>query len=269
MKALKYIVSGAFLAVGAILIAISAPQVESWSEVGFRIGGDPTDFTPQIDQSLASSVTRVDLNADVAIVNVQKGETFSVTCEGIVEEDFELEINGNELEIEYDRDKFISFGFGGDVGTITVTLPEKVYEEISIEQGVGEIYVSDIECNILKIDCGVGESNYRNIKAASCDVEIGVGECEIRDSLLGSAKIGGGVGDFTINNSDFTVGCVIEGGVGEINLNLISDTYSVRADNGIGNVVFNGEKVSSKTGSGTIVIDAECGVGDININTGV
>ncbi len=270
MKALKYIVSGVFLAVGAGLIAISAPQVESWSELSIGIGGgDPSDFVPTIDQSVASSVTRIDLNADVAEIKVQKGETLSVTCEGIVKEGFELEINGNELEIDYERDEFISFGYFGDAGTITLTLPEKVYEEISIEQGVGETFVNDIECKILKIDCGVGESYYTNIKATSCDIEMGVGECEIRDSLIGSAKIEGGVGEFTINNSDFTTGCAINGGVGEININLISDTYSVKAENGLGNVVLNGEKVSSNAGSGTVVIDADCGVGDININTGV
>ncbi len=271
MKAIKYIISLGFIVVGAIIIGICAPHVDSISELGFVFGeGDKSDFTPEITAEEAQSITRVSINSDLTNVKIEKGDTLSVTCKDIVREDFELEIENGELEIEYDNEGIIVFGFSSeDDGEIVVTLPEKLYNEISIDHGVGTLTVSDVSCEVFDLDCGVGESTLSNVTAKSLDVDMGVGKCVVRDSLIGNCKVEGGVGRFTINNSDITSGATIDGGVGEISINLNSDNYSVSADSGIGDVVFNGDEVEGNSGRGSILIDADCGIGDININTGL
>lgn len=270
MKAIKYIISLGFIVVGAIIVAICAPKVDSLSELSFVFGeGEKSDFNVEITAEQSDSVKLVSINADVAKVKLVKGDAVTVTCENIVKDDFDCEIENGELDIEYDKEGFI-VGFGSvDAGEITVTLPEKVYEEITVDQGVGEFTATDISCDVFKLECGVGDSNLINVTAKSIDIDMGVGECEIRESALTNCRIEGGVGDFTINNSDILSGCSIDGGVGEININLNSDNYKVIADSGLGDVVFNGDEVDNNIGSGEVTIDVDCGVGDININTGL
>lgn len=270
MKAIKYIISLGFIVVGAIIVAICAPHVESLSELSFVFGeGERSDFNVEITAEQSDSIKLVSIDADVAKVKLVKGDAVTVTCENIVKDNFDCEIKNGELEIEYDQGGFFGFSFGSTDCEITVTLPEKVYEEITVEQGVGKFTATDISCNVFKLECGVGDSNLVNVTAKSLDVDMGVGECEIRDAVLTNCKIEGGVGDFTINNSDILSGCSIDGGVGEININLNSDNYKVIADSGVGDVVFNGDEVNNSMGSGEVTIDADCGVGDININTGL
>lgn len=273
MKALKYIIPTCFLVAGIALTAVSAPFIDDIDELSIGIGdGKKTDFEVNLDitQEQADAITRLDISADIVDVDIVKGDAFAIKCENMVEDKLDVNIDDGELEIEYDVVRFISFGVSEKSrGSITVTVPEKQYEELAIEGGVGDIYVNGINCSVLDVEFGVGDSEFTNITVSSCTFEMGVGDCEIRDSVLSKCDINGGVGDFTINNTSLTGSCSIDGGVGDITVNLIGDDYRVKGSSGVGDVVLNGEKVDSKAGDGNVVIDADCGVGDIRINTGV
>lgn len=273
MKPFKYIIPTCFLVAGVALTAVSAPFIDDLDELSIGIGdGEKTDFDValNITQEQADAVTRLEISADIANVDIVKGDTFKITCENIVEDKLEVDFSNNELELEYDTVRFISFGISEkNRGSIIITVPEKQYDEISIDGGLGDIYVKGIDCAVLDVDLGVGESEFSEMTISGCSFEMGVGSCEIRDSVLSKCDINGGVGKFTINNSSLTGSCSIDGGVGDIKVNLIGDDYRVKGSSGIGDVVLNGEKVTSNAGDGNIIIDADCGVGDITINTGV
>lgn len=155
---------------------------------------------------------------------------------------------------------------------VTILVPDKDYEKIEIDNGIGEMSISDLRCDTLEIDNGVGEIEVSRVSANNTDIDNGVGEITCSDCTFGRTQIDNGVGDVTVEDSEMT-DTDIDNGIGDVNIIKTAVRGDIEIDNGIGDTVISikGSKSDyrykkNKDKDAKYVIDIDDGIGDVRIS---
>lgn len=153
---------------------------------------------------------------------------------------------------------------------IILYLPNnKNFSELEIDNGVGNVEISDIVVNNLSLELGAGKAKINNISVTgSTDIDGGAGNIDINNSHLHNLKLDMGVGHVSIV-SVLSGNNKIEAGVGKIDLLLQNgiSNYQIKVDKGLGSVRINDEEIKNNTiyGDGNTNIDIDGGIGSIVI----
>ncbi len=166
----------------------------------------------------------------------------------------------------------VSVGDSATAGSATLYLPERVYDEISIEMGAGTCNGDFPVSKQLSIDMGAGEAEFDYIKTGEFELRVGAGECSIYTIEADKLSADIAMGEFSAkarihDELDATVG------MGEISMDIIGKEtdfdYDVEVGAGevrIGNRSYSGigsgGSQSNNTGK---EIDVECGMGEATI----
>lgn len=296
----KYIVGGAMVAFGLILVII-AGCLGGWSHLsnfrGFSIDLDGVHFYGEnwqiggVNNIMAheeiKDIKNLDLDVDYGelIIKTGEGEDLEINTKNISENRFRYKVNGDTLEITY-KGGFSFFTWRSDA-VITITLPKGMeFDNADIDNGAGRTDLSDFTAKTIKLDNGAGELVLTDISASEkITVSNGAGEVRANNLNCGELKISGGVGEIRVENSvcsgadiDNGIGALrysgeingdakINNGIGELRMNLKgnSSDYSFKVDSGIGQVKVNGN-TPVQYGDAKYNFKVETGIGEVRIN---
>lgn len=191
------------------------------------------NFSGSGDKVVSSTTTyenidsiKVDMGLGDVIVRVEGEELIIIANELL---GFETKEQDGKLKIETGSK---TWGSKGNA-SLEIIIPENsIIELLEIEVGVGKCTVSDLKAIKADFDMGVGNLEGSTLEIEDCKINFGIGDVEL---------------DFIGNVED----------------------YSVILDKGLGSAKVSGEKYSEsefKNKSAKNKIDADCGVGAIEIN---
>ncbi|WP_168123593.1 DUF4097 family beta strand repeat-containing protein [Paenibacillus sp. HB172176] len=187
------------------------------------------------------------------------------------------EQSGNQLTIDPNQPKGISFGFIGNQVTMTVALPEKQWkqvqleissgnlvleqlssEAISIDAGSGNVAIADSELDSLSIDQGSGNMKLSNVRANTMDLDNSSGNTKLEDYYAEHIKFHSGSGNVAISNGEGG----ISGNAGSGNIVVTTDDITQDTDlkAGSGNITI---KLNHAPESLAVSYDGGSGDGDI------
>lgn len=239
-KCLSLFITGMILiAVGGIGIATLAMNglIDSLS-----INGSSTaELIPSAVMPIEETqeITSLDLSADVGIFTVVRGESFSLETNLST---ISCEVSDNCLKIENTASaSFMNFNTIG--AEITVTVPERQFDEVKIELNAGEFYANDIITDKLIIEMDAGEAVFNNISAISdSNITINAGECTFNNSILNDSKVNMDAGEMIFEECKLTGENDINLDFGEISMNLLGkrSDYELEINNDLGEVNLDG-----------------------------
>lgn len=212
----------------------------------------------------------IDFGAGEMVIAASQDEYIHVEGKNIPE-DYTFKINGNEFEVGLHKDwkvwntNWFNFNFGDDnswnnITELKIYLPQKDYEEISIDNGAGDMTISDISYAELSIDIGAGEVTATNLncwkEGGETSFDLGAGEAIVSKSRIKNLEADIGAGEFEFQG-DISGDIDVDAGVGECRFILDgsedsyrfldygknkygsnSGKYDVRVDHGVGEVNF-------------------------------
>lgn len=237
--------------------------------IGFAQGGRFTSYgsmqnTETIDRTFDQQIRSVELDIEMAEVEILTGSQFSVYGENLPEGHFDAYVEDGVLvvrETTYQNHgdwwNFAvnhSISFGGYSPSVKITIPESfVAEDFSAYLGVGSVAAGRIEAQKVEIAVGAGTFKADSIIADSCYIECGVGDVRAAADILNS--------------------CTIDCGSGNVSMSLAgsSGRWNSAIDVGVGNVTFDGHSYSGIVSKNNTNPDADrqleisCGIGNITV----
>lgn len=235
--------AASFLVAGAVLTGIG-----KWMGAEF----DKEDFWKEtMTEQRASFEQITNLEIDVG-----QGEIEILPCGGT---QILATVSGRKEKTKmYTENKTLKIQKNGmDTTKIQIQVPkDTVFDQVSMENGVGKISASDIHCQNLNMECGVGKISASNMQCENLNVQLGVGE---------------------ISYSGEVTKASIENGIGTMKLDLTGEKswYSWDTECGIGQIRIDGKSVLEGMGRESKVqgqgdtrkkLDLECGIGKIEIS---
>lgn len=208
-------------------------------------------------------ITSLDFSADAGVFTVVRGESFSLETNLST---ISCEISDNCLKIENTASaSFMNFNTIG--AEITVTVPERQFDEVKIELNAGEFYADDIITDKLIIEMDAGEAAFNNISAISdSNITINAGECTFNNSVLNNSEINMDAGEMIFNECKLTGENEINLDFGEISMLLLGkrSDYELEINNDLGEVNVEQLNDESVNPIGTIKINLD--LGECNID---
>lgn len=235
---------------------------------GFSVLGSVFDdnHTVKTDyyKEVFTGVGSIKLESNFSDVNVFLGDEFSVEAIDLTG-NILVKQDGERLKIEEDS----VFLFFNKSGTINVTVPKVMLDDLSLSTGAGEVNLEGISASSLELDHGAGVLKINNSTFYNTDIDGGAGKIIVENSSLNNLDLDAGVGEIDIKAS-LTGKSKVECGVGSVQIliqNSLED-YQIYLEKGIGSILFNNESVSSdyRYGSGIHSLHVEGGVGSIKLN---
>lgn len=301
--AAKYIVGGCIVALGIILVTI-AVCIDGWRlfthfpEVNINSSGvhvfyndDDYIYSNGGTKIMESNeIKNIKLDIEYGKVVIQRGnvEQIDIQTTNIIDDRFKWAVDGDTLRVRYKRG-FALFSFSPFHRNekIVITLPEgAVYDELEIDNGAGEMRISDLEVGTVDIDNGAGELWLENVTVSGkVDMETGAGAMHIDTVTCGDLKIQSGVGEVSTKDvecGNIKVSCGvgafsfqgridgnadIDNGIGEVKMKLLgnSSDYGFKVDSGIGQVRVNGN-TPVQTGNAKYSFKVSTGIGEVRID---
>lgn len=245
--------------------------------LGSESGAEKVDdsFTPSGD------INNIKVVAGDADVKINFGDSFYVDGIDLRKDDYEFSQDGDTLNVISDKDDInnhffnFNFNFWDESPQITITIPEKRLNKLSINTGSGRftsntgLNVSDVEIKI-----GSGDVKMDALTGDSLSVEIGSGELGTKDITVNEVGVNLGSGDADCGYIE-SISTKVTIGSGSFNFkSLEADTCKIKLGSGDAS----GKNISVKdmtgdVGSGSINLIGEltgnsqfsCGSGDIDL----
>ena len=237
---------------------------------------DPKTKIEKEDFSL--EFTNLEIESGVCKFSIVKTDDDKIGFEGVrvPKGRYSAKVIGNTLKIRYNEKRilgFINVGISTEdkLGELTLYLPEKEYNSLEFDGGVGINRISDLTVRELDFDGGVGEYFLENITVlGETDFDLGVGDTEMTDCNLNISDIDVGVGDLIFTGRMWG-DTNVDTGVGDVVLNIdgYRDAYIIDVDKGVGDVDINegvGSAITDEYEPNSIFFDLDCGVGDVTVN---
>lgn len=155
------------------------------------------------DQVDAKDINVINIELSGAQLNIEptEGEQIKVEYEAKIFEltnnDYDLTMDkiGDVLHIELKQNKAITLTSILNDVDVNVLIPNKQFENISIESNAGKVSINDVQLVKLDIEANVGYVNLNDVAADSIDMEVTVGKVNMNevvgnfDLTLNAAKM--------------------------------------------------------------------------------
>lgn len=163
------------------------------------------------------SITFSETNSiDINVVHENLTITSSASATEILIDYYETQYNkfefSNEegkLSIKQNISKkpwYLYIGFHINYGKVEITLPEKMYDNITIYSEVSEVYMRSVEVNDLKISSKATSVELTNINVTgNLELNSNAGELEIKKATVTNTAIKTNASDIELNNFESTL----------------------------------------------------------------
>lgn len=245
---------------------------------------EESDTDEMVSKYAVSDIKKMDMDISAATLVITTGadaEHVIVTMENGDRRDFETEMDGNTLEIEYGNEHttfwLVRQSSNQNDAKIVIEIPAGMkLEKMNMEIGAVDVTIdaTDMTCGELLLDVGAASIKINELIVTELlDVSVGAGSVEIGGGTYKKANIECGVGNFEMSGTvtnDLTVDC----GMGNtiLKLNGNEDDYNYMLSCGMGSLVVNDTKYTDIAGEHEVendgaigTIDLECGMGNLEL----
>jgi len=203
------------------------------------------------------NVERIRVEADSMNVKIIRGQGSDIiaSLHGKASEkainDVKLDVasRGDQVAIKLERKTTFTIGINIFDVDLTVELPERLYNELVVEGGSGDVEVRDWSGATLKADLGSGDVTLKQVKAADIEVDVGSGEIQAQKLDSKSVVLKALSGDINVSQATAE----------KISARTASGTITLQDANG---------ELNGDTGSGDIDVSLEALEHDIQLTTG-
>ena len=255
MKKITIIISAVLLAVGLTLFT------SAFAAAGFDFSKLSTASCDTAEHKISASFERIRIDtaeSDIVFKSADDGQC-RVECyerdkmkHSVLVEDGTLTITCTDRRSWYD---YLTFSAGSP--SMTVYLPAKDYEALSIDCGTGDITVpdsfsfgridvststGDVDCAAsasgnLKIRTGTGSIRLSGVKAESIDLSASTGNIELKDAETKTGiTIETSTGDVTLTNTVACGALTVETSTGDVRFEN-SDAARITVETSTGDVI--------------------------------
>lgn len=274
MNSMKRVI---FTAVAIVLIAVCFIWIivsNGNGKGGKNMVSDQVGFEGQ-------EIKSMELKLGACEVQIKEGSSFGLEYENLQESKFHYSVDNGVLTVKYEENtsvgiKFLSFNISTKNAdpTITLIIPaNKEFESVSMEFGAAEVKVENITAEELKLTVGAGDMILDKLFVTKeAKIKVGAGEIQVKNAELANADLECGVGELDLEGK-ITGDSKLKCGVGEIDLvirDAVQEDYYGDLKCGLGQLTFGDISISgsgkkSYGSEGANRLDAECGVGEVNV----
>lgn len=249
--------AGALFCVIGLALGVTTDKIRLRVGHGIGIVADEDDVSRAEDiRETYRGVKKIDAFVYAGTVEIIPGDVEEVTVEtdGISEVlGFQTSMDGDELKITT-RDHLWRTNHVG-IGTIYIYIPQDmVLDDLSMELGMGSLYMENICAEKMSVDAGTGEAQLYDVQASEAQLQCGVGSVTGSGCISRKLDIDVGVGDleFTAAGNEGDYDYDIDVGVGDVQCGA-EDFSGLGATHQIDNGA--GRTISVDCGAGSAVIN--------------
>lgn len=256
--------------VAAVLLAVTLTGCGSLtSNLGEAVIGEGSGSGETISTGKetfkADDFNKLDIQTDAMAVLITKSETEEATVELLVDDSIESEfkfnasVKSNTLEVVV-KEKTKSKGLLNDTSgerKLLISLPDKVYTDLTIDNSFGLVDVSDLQSENMDIQVDAGQIQLKD-SAGEMKLEVDSGQIVVEGlSLENDLKASTDAGEIRI---------ILNETPDSAEINLSSDIGAVTANvDGVDFSVNSGNKKVGKIGKGNQKLEASTSVGAIHL----
>ena len=232
-----------------------------WDEKNFGAkenAEEGTGASQSTDVNEFTDVRELDIEVTYLKVEIEEYEGRAIRVDtSEIDENLRNSLNvqsGEELKIEIKNKNRWQSLYKNNTGTLTIQIPaDYSFREVSIDIGAGELWIENITASELSINVGAGRAVAERFTADKIEVDCGAGEAEITGAAGREIKIECGVGSTTYHalGSQKDYNYVLECGIGEITVG--EDSFSGMA------------RETRIDNNGSITMEIDCGIGEVNV----
>lgn len=275
-----------FLILGIVVLVIGIIAINNtdMSKYGTSHSGELETFTEEFSADGIENI-KIDLGEnDYSIIFDENAANITVHAEDLYKDSYTVKKEDGTFKIETKDHtyKFWKFNFHfinidyskfNDIhsitdlgklfdsydGKVTVTFPARLYDEVKLSSGVGDVYISGCECKEFDLSAGVGNVDLENVKADSSRFSAGMGNIDGKDIDFESFNLSAGVGN--VDLSGFVGDTKISCGVGDVIMHIKNDSHNYDIDEDEADIHTGGKETSDKKYDMKI----SSGIGDCDI----
>ena len=204
-------------------------------------------------------IKNIDIKQDTGNVILKEttDDKIQVVAYGEDEEDIKVDLNSEQLVIDYTRqNRFVFLNFGGGKKDIEVYIPSSYANEIKLKNDLGNCEIGSLENATLDIDCDAGNVEINKVKNAK--IKCDMGEVKIQE-IKNQCDITVNAGNVEITKLSIEEDSNIKADLGNVEISEINDIY-VEAQVDLGKAKINGSNRNSN-----VILKIECDCGDIKV----
>ncbi|SFD00255.1 DUF4097 and DUF4098 domain-containing protein YvlB [Bacillus sp. 491mf] len=220
-------------------------------------------------------IKNIHVDTDVGDVVIEKGQTdlFEVRYSSDQEKrKLNVNENGEMLQVEVKMKKkhifdFSFFSFDLKDDTLTIIVPERVYNKIEAETAAGTIRVENIQSGNISAHSAAGDVKMKEIKAQNVKVSSSAGDIVLH-KVEGKVRADSAAGSVEIaqHNPEYSVEA--DSAAGDVNIKLkeMPKDAVVKGSANVGEVqIFGKENKEITLGNGKVQIKGKTSAGSIKI----
>ncbi|MGG2091389.1 DUF4097 family beta strand repeat-containing protein [Bacillus sp. S13(2024)] len=221
-------------------------------------------------------IKNIHVDRDVGDVVIEKGKTdsFEVRYSGDQEKrKLDINENGETLQVEVKTKtkhifdfSFSPFSFKNE--SLTVIVPERVYNKIELETGAGKIQVQDIQSEDISAHTAAGNVEMKQMKAQKIKASSSAGKIVLH-KVEGKVRAETAAGriEVTQHNPQYSIDAESAAGDVDIQLLEVPKDAVVKGSSHAGNVkIFGKENKEVTLGNGNVQIRGETAAGSVKID---
>lgn len=223
----------------------------------YELSGDITELTADLD------------GAAVLSVKPSYGDTAKLECKYIIEKDMKI-TDGSAAEIKYDAKSNRITRYGINFGTIsypaaeiTLYLPQKAYDKLTLDSTFGDISLKDISVTELNIAADAGGVKLDNVLAKNASMDIDYGDVDMNGCKFDSFTIDSASGDLDMNGCEVGKTVSVNMDYGDMELDNVT-AGSLSAEMSAGDLEFKGVITGAADADSVI----NCDYGDVDMQLG-
>lgn len=247
-------------------------HLSGWFLPDSKLGGTVETYEGELE-----AFDSIKIDADIADVKLETGDTYSLSYECSSELVPEVTVEHNTLTLtqpntphNWKNWKKINKA----KCKITLTLPsDAVIDEGNIYSSVGNITIKDMQAKDMTLEASVGEINLSSCTFQHSDFTANVGNLETEDCDLGNGKVTADVGNISLSHCSFT-NLDVTNSTGNISLDTALDltNYDISMSTDFGSLTINGDAKkksfaqAAKDSSTTNKLTIENSLGNIDVD---
>lgn len=238
--------------------------------------------------SVTEPFTSIRLTADTAdvIVKTTDSDTCTVTATNLPENTMKVTVEDGTLcinSIPRHRKWYQSFQLGAQspTATITLSLPMAVYEQVALQNDVGELTIQNLHADDISLKSDTGDVVLQSVTGKTCSIANDIGSLSLKGvQIRTQTSIQQDTGDLSLTDCTFHGSSSIATQLGDLSLsNCELAATAIRSDTGSIQLkdctLYQNCTITNDIGDvkGTLVadinntsLDADSALGDVSIN---
>ncbi len=252
-----------------VLIAIGSLGALFTAKPYFALQNENEKHTKHFASADIQSITVSNTVGTIKLEETSGNEIIVETNGPKTSKPVKIEKNGNSLSIVNEADKQISIGinFNKSSENITVYLPNKRYDHISVSNEVGEITIHQVEAVNINAESELGNIEISNVSSTSLKASSEIGNISI-EQYSGKLETENEMGSIEISTDKVTEPIIANNEIGEISLMIEQEPKDIfiSADSEIGSKKIFGKNTGSyMNGNGEITVQLKTETGSIQV----